>query len=296
MREFDRMRRFVMQKWRETVVTAMIVAVLLVCAVLGELRFSEEAQAVPVDQTALALEMSESVPDTEPFENENEAVSRISLSPEETVLIAKLESRLEENNIAEAAAILNQNEAAFRSLFYDVLGGGRYLYDGMNMTELIEGEGLVFTRPTTVFYGTFQEGKPEGDVLAVQAIELEAPRCNYSSGKWQAGRMEGFGVTGYNYYEGIDGEEIKEVEKQGKFSSDLLEGEITYIVTNSEEMAANWYFTVKNGLVSLDERWIHDEEGQSYSLLSDGDETHAYVIDEVDLGQVYWKNLILWED
>ena len=59
-------------------------------------------------------------------------------------------------------------------------------------------------RAGTVLYGTFKDGKPSGQCVALQAITLdEGVRYDYSDGTWVDGVMEGPGECGYDYYEGF---------------------------------------------------------------------------------------------
>ena len=57
-----------------------------------------------------------------------------------------------------------------------------YLYTPSGFTAQIEGEGMIFTMPGTVFYGYFKDGKPRGECLALQFINVDSPRYNYSYG------------------------------------------------------------------------------------------------------------------
>ena len=115
------------------------------------------------------------------------------------------------------------------TLFYEVMDGARYLYDGRSFSQSMEGEGLVLTMPKTLYYGTFKGGRPEGECTALQVVELDAPRYDYSQGLWKDGKMEGLGHTGYCYYETSPEGEARDVCKTGRFSGDRLEGEVTSI-------------------------------------------------------------------
>ena len=65
----------------------------------------------------------------------------------------------------------------------------------------MEGEGLVLTMPKTLYYGTFKGGRPEGECTALQVVELDAPRYDYSQGIVEGWEDGGLGHTGYCYYE-----------------------------------------------------------------------------------------------
>ena len=81
---------------------------------------------------------------------------------------------------------------------------------------------MVFTTAGTVYYGTFKAGKPEGQCTALQVVDLDAPRYDYSQGIWKDGRMEGKGHTGYCYFERSPEGEARDICKTGTFSLVLL--------------------------------------------------------------------------
>ena len=175
---------------------------------------------------------------------------------------------------------MDRGEEELLTLFYEVMDGTRYLYDGQSFSLSIEGKGLVLTMPKILYYGAFKAGRPEGDCTALQVVELDAPRYDYSQGLWKDGKMEGDGHTGYCYYENSPRGEARDVCKTGRFSGDRLEGKLE----------------VKDGTVQLDDRWIHIEERGEYQLMSQEDDSHAYIMDEKLAGQPVWINLLAWEE
>ncbi len=89
---------------------------------------------------------------------------------------------LEAQDLESAARVMDRGEEELLTLFYEVMDGTRYLYDGQSFSLSIEGKGLVLTMPKTLYYGAFKAGRPEGDCTALQVVELDAPRYDYSQG------------------------------------------------------------------------------------------------------------------
>lgn len=222
----------------------------------------------------------------------------VSLTYMETQLLNLLSEKMEAMDLEGAAHILNDNETLIDQLFFGRLADGRFLYDGTAMTELSDGHGLVFQRAGTVFYGDFKNGKPEGAGTALQALKLdEGVRYDYSTGIWKNGVMEGSGECGYNYYEGIAGDNAVKTIKRGNFVQDLMEGEITYISVNGAGGETSWSMRAEHGVIVLDDRWSADtNEGKKiYRLMADNDDVHAYAVDEAAALEVRWKNMIEWD-
>lgn len=203
---------------------------------------------------------------------------------------------LEAQDLEAAARVMDRGEEELLALFYEAMGGTRYLYDGQSFRRSIEGEGLVLTMPKTLYYGAFKDGRPEGYCTALQVVELDAPRYDYSQGLWKDGKMEGDGHTGYCYYENSPQGEARDVCKTGRFSGDRLNGEVTYTTLNQEGETSTWKLDVKDGTVELDDRWIHIEESGEYQLMSQEDDSHAYIMDGKLAAQPVWINLLAWEE
>ena len=125
----------------------------------------------------------------------------LSLTAEQLDAAEAVFSSLESLDLEQAARLMDREQDVLAGLFYETMGGKRYLYTPSGFTAQIEGEGMVFTMPGTVFYGYFKDGKPRGECLALQFINVDSPRYNYSYGIWRNGRMTGYGSTGYCYYE-----------------------------------------------------------------------------------------------
>ncbi len=113
------------------------------------------------------------------------------LDERQLITVSDIMKALEKGNLKEAAAVMVREEDMLADMFYTVMDGGRYLYDGSSFRSDIDGRGMVFTKAGTVYYGTFKAGKPEGQCTALQVVDLDAPRYDYSreSGKtagWRA--------------------------------------------------------------------------------------------------------------
>lgn len=211
-------------------------------------------------------------------------------------VLAEIMEALEAQDLETAARVMDREEETLMTLFYEAMGGTRYLYDGQSFSGSIEGMGLVLTMPKTLYYGTFQNGKPEGECTALQVVELDAPRYDYSQGLWKDGKMEGQGHTGYCYYETGPEGEARDVCKTGRFSGDRMEGEVTYTTLNQEGETSTWKLETKDGTVQLDHRWIYIEERGEYQLMSQEDDSHAYIMDGNLADQPVWINLLAWEE
>lgn len=231
---------------------------------------------------------------------ENSAGSEIvsgelSLTADQLKAAEQIFSALGSLDMEQAARIMDREQEVLTDLFYETMGGKRYLYTPSGFTDQIEGEGMVFTMPGTVFYGYFKDGKPRGECLALQFINVDSPRYNYSYGIWRDGRMTGYGSTGYCYYENIPQGETAKTVKQGNFKNDLLEGEISYETTGADGTVSHWYMAVSEGVTVIDTRWTWLEEEKEYQLMSADARSHGYFISEEQTGQVMWMNLLGWE-
>ena len=217
-------------------------------------------------------------------------------------LLGQLMEYLEEGDMEKAARLADQVEEQLDHLFYGVMKGERYLYDGevflKDQTEgqpSLSGEGLVLTMAKTMFFGRFEHGKPEGEALAFQVVDLEAPRYEYAQGIWKDGKLEGAGRTGYCYYEKVPQGEPRKAERKGRFAGDQMEGEVEYRTESEEGKKTTWRFETEHGIIQLDDRWAHRPEKGEYQLMSEKDENHAYILEESVAGQPIWVNPLLWE-
>ena len=266
-------------------------------------------QAGPEDENGNPVSKADAYPDTAgavqaaegPGENParpggEDAEILPDVTESQKAVLDEIMEALEAQDLESAARVMDRGEEELLTLFYEVMDGTRYLYDGQSFSLSIEGKGLVLTMPKTLYYGAFKAGRPEGDCTALQVVELDDPRYDYSQGLWKDGKMEGDGHTGYCYYENSPRGEARDVCKTGRFSGDRLEGEVTYTTLNQEGETSTWKLEVKDGTVHLDDRWIHIEERGEYQLMSQEDDSHAYIMDEKLAGQPVWINLLAWEE
>lgn len=125
------------------------------------------------------------------------------MSQDQKQLLEDLRKSMETKDMTQTAKLLDKKQEVLAEMFYGTFEGMRFLYDGNGISENIEGTGLVLTMPEILFYGNFENGQPQGSCLALQFINVDSPRYNYSDGIWENGKMNGQGTTGYCYYENV---------------------------------------------------------------------------------------------
>lgn len=216
------------------------------------------------------------------------------LSEQEQQAVELLFETLEEGKIKEGAAILVEQEELFGELFYETLGGKRWMYDGRRFQENIQGNGMVLTSSAAVFKGSFQEGRPQGNGLALQAFCLEKPRYDYATGFWEQGRMNGQGEIGYCYYEGAPQGEIEEVSRSGNFKEDRMDGMAVYTTFSGQEGKTSWELQIQEGKIVMDDRWTYDEEEGDFHLPSKQGEGKVYAVSAEEIEEGLWGNLLVW--
>lgn len=194
--------------------------------------------------------------------------------------VSDIMAALEKGNLKEAASVMECEADMLADMFYTAMDGVRYLFDGSSFQADIDGRGMVFTKAGTVYYGTFKAGKPEGQCTALQVVDLDAPRYDYSQGIWKDGRMEGKGHTGYCYFERSPEGEARDICKTGTFSQDLMEGDVVYTSMNEEDQVSTWKLRAEHGIAIMDDRWDYVESTGEYQLLSEDNDNHAYVVEE----------------
>ena len=210
--------------------------------------------------------------------------------------VSDIMAALEKGNLKEAASVMEREADMLADMFYTAMDGVRYLFDGSSFQADIDGRGMVFTKAGTVYYGTFKAGKPEGQCTALQVVDLDAPRYDYSQGIWKDGRMEGKGHTGYCYFERSPEGEARDICKTGTFSQDLMEGDVVYTSMNEECLPATWKLRVEHGIAFMDDRWDYVESTGEYQLLSEDNDNHAYVVEEDQAAMPMWVNLLIWDE
>lgn len=226
---------------------------------------------------------------------ESEAVQEKQIfSQAQMQIYTTLWSVLEANELSKAAALMQNYEREIQDMLTDVQQGKRFFYNGEELSEKIEGRGMVLTSPATVFYGNFQNGQPEGKMMALQGIVLEKPRYDYSIGDWRAGKMNGQGALGYLYYEETgEGDGLK-TEKTGMLADDRMEGLIRYTCIDNSGNSLTWTIQAEAGRTVLDERWQYKEKENEYFLPADNESSQVYSLKGEDTEQELWVNRIAW--
>ena len=217
------------------------------------------------------------------------------LNEQELAAVRRLAAAVKSGSKERIAAELLADGDTLSWLYYETFGEERYRYDGTEFRADLAGEGLVLTGAASVFYGSFGENGPEGRCTALQAVELEKPRYDYSEGTWKDGRMDGAGVSGYRYYQGPPQGEAEEVRKEGRFVRGKMEGTITYRNTGSDGVTATYTMEVKEGVTQRDDRWIPGPEEGIYHLEADDNPAYAYALTEEEMKQPRWVNLLVWD-
>ena len=217
------------------------------------------------------------------------------LNEQERAAVQRLAAAVKSGNKERIASELLADGDTLSWLYYETFGEERYRYDGTEFRTDLAGEGMVLTGAASVFYGSFGENGPEGRCTALQAVELEKPRYDYSEGTWKDGRMDGAGVSGYRYYQGPPQGEAEEVRKEGRFVRGKMEGTITYRNTGSDGVTATYTMEVKEGVTQPDDRWIPGPEEGIYHLEADDNPAYAYALTEEEMKQPRWVNLLVWD-
>ena len=217
------------------------------------------------------------------------------LNEQERAAVQRLAAAVKSGDKERIASELLADGDTLSWLYYETFGEERYRYDGTEFRTDLAGEGMVLTGAASVFYGSFGENGPEGRCTALQAVELENPRYDYSEGTWKDGRMDGAGVSGYRYYQGPPQGEAEEVRKEGRFVRGKMEGTITYRNTGSDGVTATYTMEVKEGVTQPDDRWIPGPEEGVYHLEADDNPAYAYALTEEEMKQPRWVNLLVWD-
>lgn len=218
------------------------------------------------------------------------------LTKEQANLLKQLLQLMKSDDLPGAASFMEANKAEVTALLEGTFAGKRYLYKEEGLEERIDGRGIVLTSPSTVFYGIFADGAPEGTAVALKTLVLDEPRYDYSIGIWVGGKMNGYGISGYTYYEGIGETDGLKTEKCGTFIDDLMEGELRYTSLNNAGNSATWTIFAKAGVTQLDDRWTYKESQDEYRLLADNDDAHAYLLSGADADSGIWINRITWSE
>lgn len=216
------------------------------------------------------------------------------LTKEQDALLEELLELMKSDDLAGAASTMEAYKSEITVLLEETFMGQRYLYNEEGIADSVDGRGIVLTAPATLFYGIFQDGSPEGIGVALQGIVLEEPRYDYAIGSWSKGKLNGYGTSGYTYYDGTGEGDGFKTEKSGTFRDDLMEGELRYTSINNEGNSITWNIAASAGVTQLDDRWIYKESKNEYQLLAENDDSHAYLLKGTDVENAIWVNRITW--
>lgn len=207
----------------------------------------------------------------------------------------KLFETLSDGKYGEAADCLNAQEDVLESFYENTLGGEFYLYDGERLKKENSGYGLVVNQSGIAYLGDWKNGLPDGEGTAIRVLVLDDIRYDLSSGSWKEGKMNGAGVTGYCYYNGVEEPRIQEIWKKGTFEENLMVGEIAYSSINAAGEEIQWKILAEDGKTVVDERWMASEENTQFRLSSDTSDLHDYVLQAGRADEVMWKNMVEWK-
>lgn len=236
---------------------------------------------------------------------EAEIETELPVSTLEAKYLSDLYRVLKAKDFISAAEILNENQSLFENMIKG-MEGQIYCYreeekDGRTVPVMdvlaVEGKesGLVLLRYHTAFYGSFLDGKPDGEGQAVQSMVLDEPRYTYAEGQWKNGKMNGEGNTGYHYYINAPESGFIRTEKTGVYKDDLLDGEFVYRTENGGGEVLSWKMKAENGVTQLDDSWSYYQSRGEYMLSSEESSERVYVLSEERKNEVLWNNLITWE-
>lgn len=275
------------ENYRIGVTIALVFVLMVLLSIAGTIRNSKEAKS---KETKLSQAEALDAPAQKRAVVETADVS-VSLTEADREFLEGLAGRFKEGDLEGAARLVEANGESFHEFpcMYS---------EGEMKREITDGTGLVFLKPAVVFYGDFKNGVPEGKVSAISVLQLEeGKRYDYSYGNWKNATMNGSGECGYRYYDGVKEDITVKTSKSGMFQDDIMQGDVTYSSTNRQGETAVWQFSVDNGVIVINDRWIKesDENGKvSYKLLANGEKDHAYTLSELAIGEARWKNLILF--
>lgn len=274
------------------VTIALVSLLMLLLSVAGTIRNSKEVQNKDkqLNKTELSQIQEKDVPTPETVVTEMTDTG-ISLTAANREFLEGLSGRLKDGDLEGAARLVEADGDSIAE--FPCMYSEEMLRHGIK-----DGTGIVFLKPTVVFYGDFKNGIPDGTVSAISVLSLEeGKRYDYSYGSWKNGKMNGSGECGYRYYDGVTQDITVKTSKNGMFQDDLMQGDITYSSTNRQGETAVWQFQTKDGVIVLNDRWIKETDAKGaviYKLLANGEKDHAYALSERAIGEDRWRNLILF--
>ncbi len=281
-------------KWKKAVCGLAVVAAVIV-VVFGR-GFMEDGQ----DTTSL---ISKVVGTTAGVVQEELPVSQT-----EEELLSNIYETMIQGAYADTARLLNENEKMFTELLTETLEGEKYCYweteyengtvirylEPLSASERMEG--MVLTRYNTIFYGAFENGKPEGECHAIQAMILDEPRYTYAEGIWESGKMNGEGRTGYHYYLNAPAKGFSMTDKSGRYVDNLLDGVFLYQTESVLGERLSWEIEAEMGVTVITGKWKHFPFRKEYMLGAKEDAARSYVLSEEKAGALIWNNLITWDE
>lgn len=232
----------------------------------------------------------------------------LSVGKTEEELLSTIYETMVAGSYAETARLLNENETMFSELLTESFDGEKFCYweteyeNGTvirNLEPLTRNEameGMVLTRYNTVFYGSFVNGKPEGECHAIQAMVLDEPRYTFAEGIWENGKMNGEGRTGYHYYLAAPEKGFIMTDKSGVYVDNLLHGKFIYQTESVLGETLSWEIEAEKGVTVLNYRWKEYPFRKGYSLEAREDSSRTYVLSEEKAGALLWNNLITWDE
>jgi len=232
-----------------------------------------------------------------------EAIERgdpIVLETAEKMVLDSIVEDFENAQYGQASAELLNNFDLISDLFITKCGEKPFYYAGGNSLEALKDKTvdnvLVFASYSTLFYGSFENGIPSGEVDAIRTYyEGQRPRSDFSAGLWTGGKMNGEGTTGFNYLDysttaGTEGsdETIYYVGRTGVMKDDTFEGEVT-IQAATGSATAYYVGNIVDG--KLDENGLLqvDENGDVYQAYNADGENGSEREDSS-----VWQNLCVW--
>lgn len=262
----------------------------------AELAESQAAERRRIEeQESVAQSIAESVAESVAARESEKARIDGLLEGEVREAYQKLFEALSDEKYGEAADCLYAQEDILESFYETTLGGECYLYDGESLKKEDSGYGLLVNQSGIAYLGDWKNGLPDGEGTAIRVLVLDDIRYDLSSGGWKEGKMNGDGVTGYCYYNGVEEPRIREIWKKGTFEENLMSGEIAYSSINAAGEEIQWKILAEGGKTVVDERWTASEENTQFRLSSETSDLHDYVLQAGRTDEVMWKNMVEWK-
>ena len=139
----------------------------------------------------------------------------------------------------------------------DIQGYGLVLGTAWRSDPAVGGEPFVF-----LYYGNFQDGKPEGNCQYLSAsVSGGGMRCDTAVGEFKAGLLDGHGLLERIEYGPDGGETGYRWVIEGTFAGGLGEGDFSDITYMPNGGTMTYTYKASGGLPVADERWETTEYG-----------------------------------